>query len=131
MANKHRGEIEIELGGKKLKLVPAFDGLVEAEDKSGKGLNEMLNDFHAKRVGIKTIAALIYGGLIGAGTFDYTFERVGSLVLQRGVNRFIPQLGSFLLAAMNLGGDEDEGKQEPAEKPAAKTSKKGSEELDQ
>lgn len=124
MANKFRGEVEVELGGKKLLLRPDFTGLVEAEELSGKGLNEMAGDFARGKMGIKTAAALVYGGLVGAGNGDYTFKQIGEMIQKHGLQRFTVELGRILFAAMNIESKDEKkedqgGKQDPAAEPGA------------
>ena len=82
------GEFEIELGGKKYKLKPSFEGAVLIEEKSCKSIADLLNNF--KKIGIKDISAIIYGGMYGANNREImTYEQIGNLVLKEGYLKFV------------------------------------------
>ena len=69
MANKLRGEVEVEIGGKMRRLVYNGNSLAEIETTLNQGvvdrLMEMNNDFSAKRVGrmVSSLRAFLWAGL--------------------------------------------------------------------
>ncbi len=105
MANEQRGEREIILCGETLTLAPEFHGLVEAEQKAGCSLTAMVMKLHRQEISMKEIAAVIYGGLIGAGNLKHSFADVGKMVQRHGVIKLIAPVGDFLVQAVK--GDED------------------------
>jgi hypothetical protein len=112
MANPHRGEVEIQLGGETLTLVPTFEGIIEAEGKVG-GLSSIIVKFARQEAGLKEIAALVYGGLVGSGEVakrKLTFSQVGEMCRKEGVSRLLGPVLQF--ANKCFAGD-------PAEEPEA------------
>lgn len=114
MANKERAETEISLAGKKYKLRPTFEALCEIEDKAGVGIPGLVLQFRDKKVGYKQISAIIFGGLFGAGNSSLSFEEIGKLVMDEGINKFVLPCGLFIVGAMNPPVDESApGNEEP------------------
>lgn len=66
MANKLLGEVEIELAGEKVKLKPEYQGIYEMESLSGKSLALLVNEFATGMPSLKSIVAVVYGGMVGA-----------------------------------------------------------------
>lgn len=115
MPNAVRGEVEIELNGKKYILRPDFEAIAEIEDRLGIGIHGLMFKFAEKKSGIKDVAGLIYGGLIGAGCHDFTFTQVGNMIRKAGFNKFVSPAVTLLANA--LRGDEDEETAPGNEKP--------------
>lgn len=111
MANRLKGDIDIELGGKKLLLRPTFEGLIEIEDKAGTGLSQILHRFVNKEWSMKHVAAVIYGGLFHYGEKAPSFEQVGKQIVAQGVSKFLAP--SVMLISKSIAPDKDE--QEPFE----------------
>lgn len=99
MANKIRGEVEIKLGGESVILRPAFHGLAELEDRAGKGLLGIAVDLSKQNLGIKTIVAIIFGGMVGAGS-KRSFEEIAELVVKEGAFNYIRPCMEFLNLAV-------------------------------
>ncbi len=123
MANQHRGEVEIKLGGKAYTLRLNHEGISAAEDKAGLGVIGMSFRVFDRRHGFREIAALIYGGLIGAGNRDLTFEQVRDLIVAEGVMTYHVQALVLMKNALNgLGTEDEEGKkEEPKADPQIQT----------
>lgn len=99
MANKLRGEIEIEIEGKTYQLAPSFEGICEVEEKAGIGVPAIYLKVIRGQAGIRETAAIIYGGLIGAECFEFSFKQIGNLVMKHGIGRYGISAGK-LIAAM-------------------------------
>lgn len=115
--NKRRGEIAIELGGQKYVLAPEFHGLAVAEEKAGMSLHDLSIKCQKKFPSVREIAALIYGGMVGAqgDKLKLTYEEVGQLVVKAGMNAAVSVASEFLVLA--LTGEVKVGSEvEPEEK---------------
>lgn len=84
MANKFRGETEVEIGGVKYLLRASFEGLLEMEDKAGCGIMEMVDSVSRGRITSKQAIAIIYGGIIGGGV-KIDFNELGEACVQEGM----------------------------------------------
>ncbi len=73
MANKERGYVEIELGGRNMTLRYTLNSLAEIEDKMGVALSEMSK----VTMGMKTVRTLLWAGLIHEGLTEI---EVGDMV---------------------------------------------------
>lgn len=68
MANRHRGEIEAELGGRRRTLVLTLGALAELEVTLGaEDLGALAARFESGRLSARQLAALLGAGLRGAG----------------------------------------------------------------
>jgi len=105
MANKQRGEVTLELAGKKYTLRPSFEAICELEDLLDKGIMEIVSILHSGNVRLKFIAAVIWAGMWGYDKDKTpTFIEVGELVMETGITEVITQgdadggaLANFLL----------------------------------
>lgn len=113
MANRLKGDIDIELGGKKYLLRPTFEGLLEIEDKAGVGLSQILHRFINKDWSMKHVAAVIYGGLLHYGEKAPSFEEVGKKIVADGVKSFLTP--SVILLSKSISPDKEE-EDEPSPK---------------
>lgn len=75
MANKHNGELEIELGGKKRSLRFSLNALAYLEEDCGKPLGEIFNDLDA--MDMRTVRLMLYHGLRWEN-IDLKLTEVGS-----------------------------------------------------
>jgi hypothetical protein len=96
MANVQIGEVEIELGGKTYTIKPSFRALVEIEEKSGQACLTIAEGISKGLIPVKTLVAILYGGLVGAGVKDLTFDQVGEFVIEGGMNRYVQPAATFL-----------------------------------
>jgi hypothetical protein len=116
MANRERAEQEILLGGKKRLLRPSFEALCEIEEKAGEGVPALLSRFGKGTMGFRSLAAILYGGMRGAGDLSLSFEQVGELVVKDGIRDLILPCAQFLAAAVSPPSKEG-GPGKDEEKP--------------
>ncbi|PHS21740.1 MAG: hypothetical protein COA84_15105 [Robiginitomaculum sp.] len=84
MANPVRGEVEAEFRGKKITLKLTMNAMCALEDKTGRALGEVLEDFEAmatdpKRMVFKDFRVLFWAAMIEALP-DATVEDAGELM---------------------------------------------------
>jgi hypothetical protein len=116
LANPQRGEVEVTLQGRPYKLRITHEGLAETEDKAGIGICGMAIRLESKSHGFRDVAAMVYGGLRGAGNFDFTFEQVRDQVLKEGVRNYHTAFCQLVMAAMRgIGTEEVLGKKKEEE----------------
>lgn len=106
MSNPHRGEIALELAGRRVALRPTFEALAEVEEKLGLDLVPLAQRFAAKRVGVRHLAAIVW--CCWRGEDRPAYEAVGQMVVDAGVAGLIEPLGGLLVAALNGGAKKDE-----------------------
>lgn len=75
MANKHRGIVEVELGGKVRNLRYTMNALAEIEDKLGVAMADMKDI----KMTIKNVRVILWAGLIHEDK-ELTIEEVGDMV---------------------------------------------------
>jgi hypothetical protein len=98
MANRHRGEIEAELGGTKRTLVLTLGALAELESAFGAGdLVALAERFEKGRMSANDAVKIIAAGLRGAGE-SVTDEEVARLPVTGGAAGYA-RIVSDLLAA--------------------------------
>jgi hypothetical protein len=124
VANKHRGEVEIILGGKSYTMRPTFEALVEFEDKAGTTAYEVMSALASRQaVGFKVMAAAVWSG-IRAGWNEPgrapSFIEVGEAIRKDGIAAVLPAFGQYLSNALTSESDmrrsetQDAGKAETA-----------------
>jgi hypothetical protein len=110
MANKHKGEVDLTMGGVEYTLRPTFESLVEFEDKAGVTAYEVMGELaHGKPAGFKVIAAAVWSG-IRAGWKDNgkrppTFIEVGEAIRRDGLATVLPAFGQYLTNALSSEAD--------------------------
>lgn len=104
MPNRHRGEIEAELGGAKRTLVLTLGALAELESAFGAGdLVALAERFERGRMSASDAIRIIAAGLRGAGE-TVTDEEVARLAVPGGAAGYA-RVVSDLLAA-TFGADD-------------------------
>ncbi|MCC6946947.1 MAG: gene transfer agent family protein [Bradyrhizobiaceae bacterium] len=105
MPNRHRGEIEAELGGERRTLVLTLGALAELESAFGADdLVALAERFEQGRMSARDAIKVIGCGLRGAGT-EITDEEVARLAAPGGAAGYV-RIVSDLLAA-TFGGPDD------------------------
>lgn len=114
--NQLLGEVEIELkrldgeGVDKYTLKPTFEGLIEMERISGRTLAVLVNICILNSLGIKDVAAILYGGMVGKagkGRPPISYEECGQRAMLTGLQKlFIPC--SKIIGAGYTGRSVDE-----------------------
>jgi len=85
MANREIGELDVEIAGVVYKLRPSFTALTEIEDKAGMGLLEISMQFSKGKISIRSIVAILYGGMMGASSkLPFTFDQLGEIIVKEG-----------------------------------------------
>jgi hypothetical protein len=104
MPNRHRGEIEAEIGGIKRRLVLTLGALAELEAAFGAAdLTALAERFGSGRLSARDLTAIIGAGLRGGGE-AIGDDEVARLSAQGGAAGFV-RIASALLAA-TFGIDE-------------------------
>jgi len=110
MANKHRGEVTITIGGQAFTLRPTFEALVEFEERAGTTAYEALRDIMLhQRAPAKAIAAAFQAGIKAAwnpadGPVP-TFAAIGAMIQSAGVKSVIQDYTTFL--TMSISSDDE------------------------
>ena len=98
MANRHRGEIEAELGGQKYTLVLTLGALAEIEDAyGGEDMIAIAERFESGRIKASDAILMIGAGLRGAGA-TLTNEDVARLSVAGGAAGFLRIVADLLKA---------------------------------
>ena len=98
MANRHRGEIEAELGGQKYTLVLTLGALAEIEDAyGGEDMIAIAERFESGRIKASDTITVIGAGLRGAGA-SLTNEDVAKLSVAGGAAGFLRIVADLLKA---------------------------------
>jgi hypothetical protein len=103
VANKHRGEIEAELGGVKRRLVLTLGALAELEDAFGADdLVALTERFGSGRLKARDLTRIIAAGLRGAGE-EVSDADVAAMAVEGGAQGYV-RIAAELVAA--TFGDE-------------------------
>lgn len=98
MPNRHRGEIEAEIGGRRRTLVLTLGALAELESAFGAGdLGALAERFAAGRIGARDLTRIIAAGLRGAGE-SVTDEEVARMSAPGGAQDYV-RIAVDLIAA--------------------------------
>jgi hypothetical protein len=98
MANKHRGEIEAEIGGVRRKLVLTLGALAELEDAFGADdLAALAERFSSGRLKARDLTRIIGAGMRGAGA-GVTHDDVGTMAVDGGAQGYV-RIAADLIAA--------------------------------
>lgn len=112
MANPHRGEVEIVLGGKTYVLRPTFDSLAAIERATDTRLLPLTRRFMELDFGIVDVAQIIQAAAVEKPPRD----ELGRLILEAGLAEIGGPITRFLAGALN-GGREGNA-ETPATTPA-------------
>jgi Phage tail tube protein, GTA-gp10 len=98
MANRHRGEIEAEIGGVRRRLVLTLGALAELEDAFGADdLVALTERFGAGRMKACDLTRIIGAGLRGAGD-GVSDDEVAAMVIDGGAQGYV-RVAAALIAA--------------------------------
>jgi hypothetical protein len=101
MANRHRGEIEAELGGRVRTLVLTLGALAEIEDAyGGEDLLAIAERFEKGRIKATDAVIVIGAGLRGAGE-NICNEEVASLSVEGGAPSYVRIVADLLKATFD------------------------------
>lgn len=97
MPNRHRGEIEAELGGARRRLVLTLGALAELEDSFGaEDLVALTERFSSGRLKARDLTRIIAAGLRGAGE-AVTDDEVSAMTIAGGAQGYV-QIAAELIA---------------------------------
>jgi len=98
MANKHRGEIDAEIGGARRTLVLTLGALAELEDAFGADdLVALAERFGAGRLKARDLVRIIGAGLRGAGE-AVSDDEVAAMAVDGGAQGYV-RIAAALIAA--------------------------------
>lgn len=98
MANRHRGEIEAEIGGMRRRLVLTLGALAELEDAFGADdLVALTERFGAGRMKARDLTRIIGAGLRGAGE-SVSDDEVAAMAIDGGAQGYV-RVAAALIAA--------------------------------
>jgi len=98
MTNRHRGEIEAEIGGARRRLVLTLGALAELEDAFGADdLVALTERFGAGRMKARDLTRIIGAGLRGAGE-SVSDDEVAAMAIDGGAQGYV-RVAAALIAA--------------------------------
>jgi hypothetical protein len=107
MANRYRGEIDAELGGKRYVLCLTLGALAELESAFGASdLIELTARFETGRLSARDLIVIIASGLRGGGA-KLSNEDVAGLSIPDGLHGYVRIAAALLAATFGSGADED------------------------
>lgn len=120
MANPHRGEAEVELGGAKFTLRYDFNALAELEGILGESVTYVMAGAD-KRIGLRFIRAAVYAGLLYDRKLSkgMTLEKIGHLLSPDNLAEVGEQVCRGIGAAFGVDLDEDAESGDSAGDPTA------------
>lgn len=105
MANRHRGEIEAEIGGARRRLVLTLGALAELEDAFGADdIVALTERFGAGRLRARDLMRIIGAGLRGAGE-AVTDDEVAAMAVDGGAHGYV-RVAAELIEATFGGTDQ-------------------------
>jgi hypothetical protein len=116
MANRHRGEIEAEIGGERRTLCLTLGALGELESALGAGdLVALAERFQSGRLSARDVLAIVACGLRGGGA-SVSNDEVAAMRTPEGVHGFV-RIAADLIAA-TFGDPEGSAPRPPAPQDA-------------
>ena len=116
MPNDMRNEMEIELLGETLLLRPTFEGICEMENVAELGVQGISANLIRENASIKILAAVIWGGLVGAENKKYTLKQIQNMIVEHGAYDLLPQSIMFMHKAMQGNREQPKKKSTEAKK---------------
>ena len=114
-ANRKRGEVTLELGGKTYVLVPSFGAVCEIEDKTGANLLNLGRRLELAEISARDLIDLAHACLAPVG-YKGDKARLGEAIVEAGALKVIAALTEF---CRNYAfGGQDEKKDAAAETEA-------------
>jgi hypothetical protein len=105
VVNRHRGEVEAELGGERRVLVLTLGALAELEDAfGGEDMLALATRFETGRIGARDAIRVIGAGLRGAGA-EVSDDDVARMSVDGGASGYIAIVADLLTAT--FGGAAD------------------------
>jgi len=112
MANKHRGEMKISLGGEDYNTRLNFDSIARIEGATGQSVIRLAQSIGDTSIGLQQLSIVLYQAIKGGGN-DVTDKDVNKIIWEAGIVAAMGAAGEVLTNAL-IGG-QDEGKDEAEE----------------
>lgn len=110
MANRHRGEVSADLGGRRLTLCLTLGALAELETAFGaQDMMALAARFEHGRISARDAIRILGAGLRGAGN-NISDDEVARMSAQGGVAGHVAAVADLLAATF---ADEDQGRDPP------------------
>jgi len=104
MANRHRGEIEADIGGARRRLVLTLGALAELEDAFGaEDLVALTERFGSGRLKARDLTRIIGAGLRGAGAV-VTDDDVAVMAVEDGARGYVRIASELIQATFGEAG---------------------------
>ncbi len=104
MANRHRGEIEADIGGVRRRLVLTLGALAELEDAFGADdLVALTERFGAGRLKARDLTRIIAAGLRGAGE-AVSDEQVVAMAIDGGARAYVQIVAELIAVTFGEAG---------------------------
>ena len=103
MAIKHRGEVEIDLDGRRWTMRPTFRALDDIQRRTGKDINEIARECWEGRYSCRSMVTVIWAGIRAAHDDAPEFDEVGEIVIEGGLINFYEPVLIFLAGVVSSG----------------------------
>lgn len=117
MANRVRGEVDVELGGDKYILRLDHDAIANLEDALGYGLLGLAKRLAEEKAGYREIVAIVHSALPPEARHSMSREAVGKAILAKGLFKFVPVaaglIGPVMSGGIGLEQEEDSHVKKP------------------
>jgi len=115
--NKARGEIALDLAGRKFTMRPTFEAIAAIEAASGHDTGALLMLLLGRRVRAVDLAVILQAGIAaGNGGEAPSLEKIGALILRAGLAAALEPATAFLIEAIT-GGERVKKKVPARESP--------------
>lgn len=112
MANKHRGELKINLGGKDYNTRINFDSIARIEGVTGQSIIRLAQNIGDASISVTALSTILFHAIKGGGN-DVTERDVSKIIWDAGIVESMGVAGEVITNA--LMGGQDEGKPEAEE----------------
>ncbi len=107
MSNKNRGEIYIELAGRKHILRPSFQAICAIEGELNISILDILIDVSKKKLKLSDMISIVKHGMYAyQGNLDMSDEDIGNDIYEAGLVNIMPQIVQFLESAVGIQSKE-------------------------
>lgn len=112
MANKFRGEVEIEVGSEKFTLRPTYTAVVEIEARLDRTLGDLVVSTRTRGLTLFEMTTIVWAGASAANPkLDLTLEQMGDKIFASGIIKTLTHgdskntLARFLIGALGIDPD--------------------------
>ncbi len=116
MTNLHRGEVEVELAGRSVRLLATFEALARIEGETGAGTFALARRLESLLKGqdgevkASEVAAILRAGVAAAEGHAPTKEEIGALIAEAGLIHAASAAFAFLVRALIGHKDGDQAR---------------------